>query len=199
MGLAPRRARVARARTRRGRRRPPERGRVGRLVGVHRRRRAGSRWPHRPRCRRPLTRWLHGATRLRAPPSQAARPRRGDDPFARRVIRDWWANAGYDETGYEDVFYHDVPPALAAEARRRERNETSKALKEPWPLADWPETPTRYLLCRDDRMFSAAWARRHARERLGVEADEITGGHYICLSRPRELADLLHVYAAACS
>jgi hypothetical protein len=58
--------------------------------------------------------------------------------------------------------YHDVPRELAAEARRRERNEISKALQEPWPLEAWPETPPRYLLCRDDRMFPAARARRHA-------------------------------------
>src|SRR5215204_7068567 len=32
-------------------------------------------------------------------------------------------------------------------------------------------------------MFPAAWARRHARERLDLEADEIDGGHYITLSR----------------
>jgi transposase len=32
----------------------------------------------------------------------------------------------------------------------------------------------------------AAWARRHARERFGIEADEIDGGHYITLSRPLE-------------
>jgi hypothetical protein len=90
-----------------------------------------------------------------------------------------------------------IVSALAAEARRRERNETSKALHEPWPLKAWPDTPTRYLLCRDDRMFSAAWARRHAHERLGIEADDIDGGHYISLSRPRQLAQHLHAYAAA--
>ena len=112
------------------------------------------------------------------------------------LFADWWANAGYEEPGSEDVFYHDVPPELAAEARRRERNESSKALQEPWPLEAWPETPTRYLLCRDDRMFSAAWARRHARERLGVEPDEMDGGHYISLSRPLELAAWLAAYAA---
>jgi hypothetical protein len=41
LGLAPRRARAARARTRSGRSRPPEPGRVGRLVGVHGHRRPG--------------------------------------------------------------------------------------------------------------------------------------------------------------
>jgi pimeloyl-ACP methyl ester carboxylesterase len=65
------------------------------------------------------------------------------------------------------------------------------------PLDAWPDTPTRYLLCRDDRMFPAAWARRHARERLGIEPDEIDGGHYVSLSRPRELADRLVTYGAS--
>jgi hypothetical protein len=41
-----------------------------------------------------------------------------------------------------------------------------------------------------------AWARRHARERLGIEADEIDGGHYVALSRPRELAERLDAYAS---
>jgi hypothetical protein len=45
-------------------------------------------------------------------------------------------------------------------------------------------------------MFPAAWARRHARERLGIDADEMDGGHYISLSRPLELAARLAAYAA---
>lgn len=117
-------------------------------------------------------------------------------PSPGELFADWWANTGYEESRYEDVFYHDVPPELAAEARRRERDEAGKAMEEPWPLEAWPETPTRYLLCRDDRMFSAAWARRHARERLGIEPDEMDGGHYVTLSRPRELAERLAAYAA---
>jgi pimeloyl-ACP methyl ester carboxylesterase len=117
-------------------------------------------------------------------------------PAPGEVFTDWWANTGYEESGYEDVFYHDVPPRLAAEARRRERAEFARALSEPWPLDAWPDTPTRYLLCRDDRMFTPAWARRHARERLGIEPDEMDGGHYISLARPRELADRLVEYAA---
>jgi pimeloyl-ACP methyl ester carboxylesterase len=117
-------------------------------------------------------------------------------PSPGELFADWWTNAGYEQSGYDDVFYHDVPPELAAEARRRERKEASKALREPWPLEAWPGTPTRYLLCRDDRMFPAAWARRHASERLGIEPDEMDGGHYVALNRPRELADRLAAYAA---
>jgi pimeloyl-ACP methyl ester carboxylesterase len=116
-------------------------------------------------------------------------------PSPAERFAEWWTNAGYEDSGSDDVFYHDVPTDLAAEARRRERDEKAKALSEPWPLDEWPRTPTRYLLCRDDRMFTAAWARRHARERLGLEADEMDGGHYVTLSRPRELAQRLDAYA----
>ena len=56
---------------------------------------------------------------------------------------------------------------------------------------------TRYLLCRDDHMFTAAWAPRHAHERLALHADEMDGGHYVTLSRPRELAERLDAYAGA--
>jgi pimeloyl-ACP methyl ester carboxylesterase len=117
-------------------------------------------------------------------------------PAPGELFADWWTNTGYEASGYDDVFYHDVAPALAEEAQQRERDEKSEALREPWPLDAWPDTPTRYLLCRDDRMFPAAWARGHARERLGVEPDEIKGGHYISLSRPLELAARLAAYAA---
>jgi pimeloyl-ACP methyl ester carboxylesterase len=118
-------------------------------------------------------------------------------PSPGELFADWWNNTGHEATGGDDdVFYHDVPSELAVEARARARREGSKALHEPWPLDAWPETPTRYLLCRDDRMFPPAWARRHARERLGIEAAEIDGGHYVVLSRPRELAERLDRYAA---
>lgn len=115
-------------------------------------------------------------------------------PAPGEVLANWWSNVAYETTGYEDLFYHDVPDELEAEAKRRERDETSRALDEPWPLDAWPDTPTRYLLCRDDRLFAPAWARRHARARLGVDADEIDGGHYITLSRPSELAERLAGY-----
>lgn len=117
-------------------------------------------------------------------------------PSPGELLSDWWTNTGYQHSGHDDVFYHDVPPALAAEARRRERDEAAKALQQPWPLQSWPDTPTRYLLCRGDRMFPPQWARRHARDRLGIEPDQIDGGHYITLARPRQLADRLVAYAA---
>lgn len=94
------------------------------------------------------------------------------------------------------VFYHDVPPALAAEALRRGRRQAEAVGAEPWPLAAWPDVPVRFLLCRDDRLFPAPWLRRLVRDRLGVEPDEIGGGHCPALSRPRELAGRLEAFAA---
>ena len=118
-------------------------------------------------------------------------------PAPGESFNDWWTNTGYEDSGYEDVFYHDVPARLEAEAEARGGAQGETVLSEPWPLESWPEVPTKYLLCRDDRMFTAEWARRHARERLGIEADEIDGGHYIALARPRELAERLDAYARA--
>jgi pimeloyl-ACP methyl ester carboxylesterase len=116
-------------------------------------------------------------------------------PAPGESFNEWWKNTGYEGSGYEDVFYHDVPPELAAEAQRKERGQADKVLGEPWPLERLPDVPTRYLLCREDRVFPAEWARRHSRERLGIEADEMDGGHYISLSRPRQLAERLAAYA----
>jgi pimeloyl-ACP methyl ester carboxylesterase len=118
-------------------------------------------------------------------------------PAPGELFADWWSNTGYASSGYDDLYYHDVPPALAAEAQTKERDQADKPLQEPWPLEALPDVPTSYLLCRDDRMFTADWARRHVRERLGIEADEMDGGHYISLSRPRELADRLDTYATS--
>jgi phenylalanine-4-hydroxylase len=47
---------------------------------------------------------------------------------------------------------------------------------------------------RDDRMFPATWMREVVRERLGIEPDEIDGGHCPALSRPHELAERLEMY-----
>jgi pimeloyl-ACP methyl ester carboxylesterase len=116
---------------------------------------------------------------------------------------DWAANTGLDEAArssgvdYGDeiaVFYHDVPRELAEEAMRHARTQADRPGQEPWPLDAWPEVPTRYLLCRDDRSFPAEWMRRVVRERLGIDPDQIGGGHCPALSRPGELAERLELY-----
>ncbi|MGK5683929.1 alpha/beta fold hydrolase [Actinoplanes sp. URMC 104] len=109
----------------------------------------------------------------------------------------WWSNTGY-EGGLVDsedpyvVFYHDVDRGLAEEAVGKQRaHPSSAASAQPWPLPQWPDVPTRFVLCTEDRLFPAAFLRRVAGERLGVEPVEIAAGHCVALSRPVELADAL--------
>jgi hypothetical protein len=45
------------------------------------------------------------------------------------------------------------------------------------------------------RLLSGTWPRdEFAAERLGLEVDEVPGGHLVALSRPVELADRLEAY-----
>jgi pimeloyl-ACP methyl ester carboxylesterase len=119
---------------------------------------------------------------------------------------EWWDNTGYRQaveeqarrdgglTGNEDpfvAFYHDVPRALAEEALTRERSESQAAYDTPWPLDAWPNVPTRFVLCTEDRFFPAAFMRKVVATRLGGTPEEITAGHCVALSHPRELAAML--------
>ncbi len=112
--------------------------------------------------------------------------------------REYHASIGIATTDADDdavIYYHDLPGDLAAEAQARTwQDQSSTPLGEPWPLTAWPAVPTRVLAGRHDRMFPLAFQRRVARERLGIDADEIDGGHMVALSNPGALADLLETY-----
>ena len=118
---------------------------------------------------------------------------------------EWWANTGHPaaiaelverygpmaEWGRDamaDVFLHDVDPAVARENAEYQRAPGAGMFSEPWPLDAWPAVSTRVLAPRDDRFFPLMFQRRVTRERLGLEVDEIDGGHLPMLSRPTELA-----------
>jgi pimeloyl-ACP methyl ester carboxylesterase len=99
-----------------------------------------------------------------------------------------------DEAVVTRFLLHDCTPEVAhdAFARMRPRREgRSMLVTEVTPLQSWPNVPLAYILCQDDRTATPAWARRAARERLGVEPIEIPGGHCPMLSRPGELAEAL--------
>ena len=130
----------------------------------------------------------------------------GEKPIA------WWENTGHGQaareqanrdgglTGNDDpfvVFYHDVPRDLAEQALSRERSESETAFNSPWPLDAWPVVPTKFGLCTEDRFFPAEFMRGVVADRLGIVPDEITSGHCVALSRPRDLADLLDGYVPA--
>jgi pimeloyl-ACP methyl ester carboxylesterase len=122
----------------------------------------------------------------------------------------WWENTGYRQaaeeqasldggkTGSDDPlisYYNGVPRPLAEEALRRGgRGESAVVWDTPWPLDAWPDVPTKFIVCTDDRCFPARFMRRLARERLGIEPDELRSCHCAALSHPGELSDLLVSY-----
>ncbi|HEY2594987.1 MAG TPA: alpha/beta fold hydrolase [Chloroflexota bacterium] len=132
-------------------------------------------------------------------------------PLAGEAPDQWWGNtgagaarrdadlaAGRDpEFDLERHFLHDLPDDAKVELLSGEvREPSAAAMAQPCDFTRWPAVPIQVLIGRDDRFFPAAFQRRVAKERLGLEADEIRGGHLVALSNPAGLADKLVEYAA---
>ncbi len=86
---------------------------------------------------------------------------------------------------------HDVPPGIAAELGNHAHDETEAAFTSACNFQAWPKVPIRVLAGEDDRFFPVGFQRTLARDRLGVEADVLPGGHLLPLSQPRLLAHYL--------
>ncbi|MEV3903540.1 alpha/beta hydrolase [Mycobacterium sp. NPDC050551] len=128
-------------------------------------------------------------------------------PAPGESARQWWEATGqpaamaahFERLGFgarafdpDEDFYHDVPEAVRAEAASAPEPEQSDTpFEQPWPLDRWPDVPIRVLTGRDDRLFPLEFQRRLARERLGLDIEEMPGGHMVALSRPEELAGRL--------
>ncbi len=109
----------------------------------------------------------------------------------------WWGNTGFQAPeGLSDLetYFNGVPLPLAEDGLAHGREQVSREWDEPWPLAAHPDVPTRVVLCRDDRFFTPDFQRKVARERLGIEPDEVDGPHCAPLSHPAQIADLLVSY-----
>lgn len=124
---------------------------------------------------------------------------------------DWWEATGSGAARREadlaagrdpdfdlDVhFLHDLPPDVKAELLSGEpREPADTAFGQPCEFTRWPDVPIKVLVGHDDRFFPADFQRRLARERLGLDADEIPGGHLVALSNSAGLAERLVDYAA---
>jgi len=126
-------------------------------------------------------------------------PRPGERPG------EWWDATGSDKArvaaaeanGYPtefdvDVYFlHDISPDDAAGLAERQRPEADVVFESVCEFERWPAVPITVLAGRDDRFFPADFQRRIARERLGVEAELLPGGHLLALSHPDALAKRL--------
>jgi pimeloyl-ACP methyl ester carboxylesterase len=123
----------------------------------------------------------------------------------------WWENTGQPQAQREldvregrdpdadfDVmvtFLHDVPrDVIAASLEQGVPEQSESIFAQPWPLEAWPDVPTRVLIGRDDRLFPLDFARRVAKERLGIVPDETPGGHLLAFGHPDALVDWLESY-----
>lgn len=125
----------------------------------------------------------------------AMAPKEGETPGQ------WWEASGFGPAKRENderlgitedpdmrlTFFHDVPEAVTEEAFKRGPVAQTDAPFSSPPMPALPQIPMRFLLCRDDRMFPAEFQRRMAKERLGITADEMIGGHLPALAHPEEL------------
>jgi pimeloyl-ACP methyl ester carboxylesterase len=124
---------------------------------------------------------------------------------------EWWTVTGQAEAAAayrqqlglatdlsdEETYFHDVPADVVAATMAQEFDQSGRPFEDPWPLERWPDVPTRVVAGRDDRLFPLDFQRRIAAERLGLDVDEVPGGHCVALSRPAELADRLESYLAS--
>jgi hypothetical protein len=117
----------------------------------------------------------------------------------------WWANTGSararaaaaEEGGYgtdfDEVVYflHDVPADVAAAGASQQRPEADAVFGSACDFGRWPSVPIRVVAGADDRFFPAGFQQAVARDRLGLDADVLPGGHLIALSQPDLLASYL--------
>jgi pimeloyl-ACP methyl ester carboxylesterase len=125
-------------------------------------------------------------------------PRPGETPG------EWWRDTGCAEARREQSLrsgrapdepfdalfelFHDVPqPVIDAASAQGEPRQSQRVFDSRCHFVRWPAIPTRVVVGRDDRFFSPGFQRRMARERLGVEVDEMPGGHLLALSQPEAL------------
>jgi pimeloyl-ACP methyl ester carboxylesterase len=98
---------------------------------------------------------------------------------------------GYGTDFDLDVYFlHDVP-AEVAKSGPGQRDEAGAIWESRCDFAAWPDVPIRVVTGRDDRLFPAEFQRRVARDRLGIEAGLLPGGHLIALAEPGPLAGYL--------
>jgi len=132
-------------------------------------------------------------------------PKAGESPG------EWFAHSGQREARREQArrearavdgafdplteFFHDVPqPVIDAAWARGDPKQSDAVFASRCALDHWPTTPVRVLASQQDRFAPVAFQKRIARERLGVEADEMPGGHLVALSQPDVLVSHLLRY-----
>ena len=123
-------------------------------------------------------------------------------PAPGETAGEWWGNAGQadamrsndlregrdPDAGFDaqTYFLHDLPPDVLA-LLSDEEEPVDSLFQTRFPLTRWPDVPTTALAGRDDRFFPYEFQRQVARDRLGLEVEQLPGGHLLALSQPEAL------------
>jgi hypothetical protein len=121
---------------------------------------------------------------------------------------EWWAATGaiaartaaaeakgYDtEFDLETYFLHDLTPEDAAAVLANPGDEADVAFGQPCDIGAWPDVATAAIVGRDDRLFPVGFQLEILRQRVGVDANVIPGGHLLALANPDGLVEaFLHL------
>lgn len=125
-------------------------------------------------------------------------------PVPGETARGWWTHTGALEAQQEEArtggygafdpeiyFLHDVDAKTAGEGKQHQPIEADIAFESVCAFTAWPAIKTRVLAGSNDRFLPVGLQIRLARDRLGVEADVIPGGHLLPLVQPRLVTDYL--------
>jgi pimeloyl-ACP methyl ester carboxylesterase len=130
-------------------------------------------------------------------------------PWPGETAGEWWDAVGWREAAQasatrdgrpapdvrdlDTLFFHDLPPELVdiMRADPGAAAEGPAVFSQPWPLVAWPDVATTVLSGREDRLFPIDLQRRVSRQRLGLDVQELPGGHLLALSQPFVLAEHL--------
>jgi pimeloyl-ACP methyl ester carboxylesterase len=126
-------------------------------------------------------------------------PSPGETPGA------WWQDTGSlraresaaERGGYGTrfdlavYFLHDVPSEVAVAGEPHQRPEADAVFESVCDFEAWPSVPIRVVAGAHDRFFPVGFQQTLARDRLGLEADVLPGGHLIALSQPTGLTNYL--------
>jgi pimeloyl-ACP methyl ester carboxylesterase len=114
------------------------------------------------------------------------------DEAAAETLEKHGPMGSWTEPDFAEVFLHDVPPESLVGVTERVQGLGIFGS----PLTRWPAgVPVRAISGRDDRLFPLGFQQALVRERLGIEADVLPGGHLTALAQPVALANQLLAYA----
>jgi pimeloyl-ACP methyl ester carboxylesterase len=99
-----------------------------------------------------------------------------------------WADEGLAR----DFMYADCDPEATKQAVARLRPQAQAPYARRCSLDAFPGTPATYVVCSEDRLVKPDWSRSVARERLDADLVQLPGSHSPFLSRPPDLASVLH-------